>query len=77
MWLSWLRSIGTIERKKLIKFRRRVGQPVIVTDSNHPPVLKSPRALATVAVGPIRTVSIVSPSFEARIVTASKKIQQQ
>jgi hypothetical protein len=36
MWLSWLRSIGTIERKKLIKFRRRVGQPVIVTDSNHP-----------------------------------------
>src|SRR5258708_4520407 len=32
------------------------------------PALKRPRALATVTVRPIRTVSTISPSFDARIV---------
>jgi hypothetical protein len=52
MWLSWLRSIGTIERKKPIKFRRRAGQPVIVTDLNHPARLEKSTRLGDGNRGP-------------------------
>jgi hypothetical protein len=68
---SVLRGFMAIKRKQLIKLGRRVAKPFAVDDLNHP---ARPRALATEAVGPIRTVSIVSPSFEARIVKVIPKI---
>jgi hypothetical protein len=59
----------------LIKFRRRVGQPVIVNDLNNPACLEKSTRLGDGGRG--ATVSIVSPSFEARIVKGIQKIHQQ